>query len=95
MLKQSTQKLEGNDRYEGYGIDLIKELSEMSGFNYTFIIQEDTNSGSIDSKTKKWDGMIGKVISGVSINDFNKLLQFTVIFNKINYGTNNSLLMLL
>lgn len=73
MVKMSPQTLEGNDRYEGFGIDLIKELSEMSGFNYTFIIQEDFNSGSIDQKTKKWDGMIGKVISGVRINDFNLL----------------------
>ncbi|VVC31772.1 Ionotropic glutamate receptor, L-glutamate and glycine-binding domain,Receptor, ligand binding [Cinara cedri] len=64
MVKLSSQTLEGNDRYEGFGIDLIKELSEMSGFNYTFIIQEDLSSGYIDQKTKKWTGMIGEVING-------------------------------
>lgn len=66
MVKLSSSTLEGNDRYEGFGIDLIKELSEMSGFNYTFKIQEDANSGHIDEKTKKWTGMIGEVINGVS-----------------------------
>lgn len=66
MVKLSSNTLEGNDRYEGFGIDLIKELSEMSGFNYTFIIQEDFNSGYPDEKTKKWNGMIGEVINGVS-----------------------------
>lgn len=66
MVKLSSATLEGNDRYEGFGIDLIKELSEMSGFNYTFKIQEDFNSGYIDDKTKKWTGMIGEVINGVS-----------------------------
>lgn len=65
MVKLSSNTLEGNDRYEGFGIDLIKELSEMSGFNYTFKIQEDFNSGYIDEKTKKWTGMIGEVINGV------------------------------
>ncbi|XP_025421709.1 glutamate receptor ionotropic, kainate 3-like isoform X2 [Sipha flava] len=64
MVKLSSNTLEGNDRYEGFGIDLIKELSEMSGFNYTFIIQEDSNSGYKDEKTKKWSGMIGEVIDG-------------------------------
>lgn len=66
LVKLSSSTLEGNDRYEGFGIDLIKELSEMSGFNYTFKIQEDANSGHIDDKTKKWTGMIGEVINGVS-----------------------------
>lgn len=41
----------------------------MSGFNYTFIIQEDASSGYKDEKTKKWSGMIGEVINGVSVFD--------------------------
>lgn len=77
MMKLSSNTLEGNDRYEGFGIDLIKELSEMSGFNYTFIIQEDFNSGYMDEKTKKWDGMIGEVINGVIAN--NNLIKLIVL----------------
>lgn len=65
FMKQSTSRLEGNDRYEGYAIDLIKELSEMSGFSYTITIQEDTKSGNLDEKTKQWTGMIGEIINGV------------------------------
>uniref|UniRef100_A0A182HTL3 Ionotropic glutamate receptor C-terminal domain-containing protein n=1 Tax=Anopheles arabiensis TaxID=7173 RepID=A0A182HTL3_ANOAR len=41
MLKDSPIKLSGNERFEGFGIDLIHELSLMLGFNYTFILQED------------------------------------------------------
>lgn len=80
MVKLSSNKLEGNDRYEGFGIDLIKELSEMSGFNYTFKIQEDSSSGYINETTKKWTGMIGEVINGVRlcrIENFSNLL-FTI-----------------
>jgi len=83
MVKLSSVTLEGNDRYEGFGIDLIKELSEMSGFNYTFKIQEDFNSGYIDDKTKKWTGMIGEVINGVRRNNYNNNVN---IFKHVTYS---------
>jgi len=88
MLKLSSNTLKGNDRYEGFGIDLIKELSEMSGFNYTFIIQEDSNSGYKDDKTKKWSGMIGEVINGVSVHNIvkNKMYKKTTRIKLIIYA---------
>ncbi|XP_049301470.1 glutamate receptor ionotropic, kainate 2-like isoform X3 [Anopheles funestus] len=58
MLKDSPVKLTGNERFEGFGIDLIHELSLMLGFNYTFILQEDGVYGSLNSETKKWNGMV-------------------------------------
>lgn len=66
MLKEASHKLSGNDRFEGFGIDLIHELSLMSGFNYTFEVQVDKSSGNPD-KNGKWNGMIGEVLAGVSI----------------------------
>lgn len=65
MLKESDQQLSGNDRYEGFGIDLIHELSLLVGFNYTFIIREDKSNGVKDEKTGKWSGMIGDLMSYV------------------------------
>uniref|UniRef100_A0A8W7PVP5 Ionotropic glutamate receptor C-terminal domain-containing protein n=1 Tax=Anopheles coluzzii TaxID=1518534 RepID=A0A8W7PVP5_ANOCL len=50
--------LTGNERFEGFGIDLIHELSLMLGFNYTFILQEDGVYGSLNRDTKKWNGMV-------------------------------------
>ncbi|KAL1131752.1 hypothetical protein AAG570_011365, partial [Ranatra chinensis] len=64
MLKKASQKLSGNDRYEGFGIDLIHELSLLSGFNYTFHVQADKSSGNPDKVTGKWNGMIGEVLAG-------------------------------
>ncbi|XP_054270568.1 glutamate receptor ionotropic, kainate 2-like isoform X2 [Macrosteles quadrilineatus] len=63
MLKETTTKLDGNDKYEGMGIDVIHELSLMNGFNYTFREQEDGSSGNPDKVTGKWNGMLGKVIN--------------------------------
>ncbi|XP_061943148.1 glutamate receptor ionotropic, kainate 2-like isoform X5 [Apis cerana] len=64
MLKKSADTMTGNDRYEGFGIDVIQELSKMLGFNYTFEVQADNVYGSYSKKTKKWTGMLGKIIAG-------------------------------
>ncbi|XP_075750504.1 glutamate receptor ionotropic, kainate 2-like [Rhipicephalus microplus] len=32
MLKKSAHKLEGNDRFEGYCVDLLREISATLGF---------------------------------------------------------------
>lgn len=65
MLKETSLNLVGNDRFEGFCVDLIDELSRMLLFNYTFHIQEDGKYGNPD-KYGNWDGMLGKVIDGVS-----------------------------
>uniref|UniRef100_A0A182K4K3 Uncharacterized protein n=1 Tax=Anopheles christyi TaxID=43041 RepID=A0A182K4K3_9DIPT len=62
MLKDTAIKLSGNDRFEGFGIDLIHELSLMLGFNYTFLLQEDGVYGSLNRDTKKWNGMVQELL---------------------------------
>ncbi|CAG9865359.1 unnamed protein product [Phyllotreta striolata] len=64
MLKETTEKLAGNERYEGFGIDVIDELSRLLGFNYTLIEQEDGSYGVMNKTTGKWDGMMGAIIDG-------------------------------
>lgn len=66
MLKESSSVKTGNDRYEGFAIDLIQEMSLILGFNYTFEVQADNVYGSFNNITKKWNGMLGKIIAGVS-----------------------------
>ncbi|XP_017769340.1 PREDICTED: glutamate receptor ionotropic, kainate 2-like [Nicrophorus vespilloides] len=73
MLKESQSSLTGNDRFEGFGIDLIHELSVMEGFNYTFIIREDKSNGAKHPVTGKWSGMIGDLMdfrADLAITDF-------------------------
>lgn len=68
MWKESQAKLYGNDRFEGFGIDLIHELSLLIGFNYTFILRHDKKNGE-KLPNGSWSGMIGDV------NDFVSFLQ--------------------
>ena len=67
MLKDVPNKLEGNDQYEGFGIELIEELGKKLGFSYTFRLQEDGKYGNLDQKTKTWNGMILEIMEGVSV----------------------------
>lgn len=66
MLKDSAERLSGNDRFEGFGIELIHELSLMLGFNYTFQLQDDGVYGSLNRETGEWNGMLRKVLDYVS-----------------------------
>lgn len=65
MQKESTITLSGNDRYEGFAIDIIDEISKKLEFNYTLEVEGDY--GKKNPTTGKWSGMLGKIIAGVSI----------------------------
>ncbi|XP_056638599.1 glutamate receptor ionotropic, kainate 2-like isoform X1 [Diorhabda sublineata] len=62
MRVESMDPVYGNDQYEGFAIDIIKELSAIRGFNYTFVVREDKKNGEFDNKTGQWNGIIGDLI---------------------------------
>ncbi|XP_023349760.1 glutamate receptor ionotropic, kainate 2 isoform X2 [Eurytemora carolleeae] len=62
MLKEDSGVLVGNDRYEGYSVDLIHEIAGILGFNYTIKLVEDGSYGSYNKHTGKWNGMIGELL---------------------------------
>ncbi|KAK2579601.1 hypothetical protein KPH14_010895 [Odynerus spinipes] len=64
MFKESSDLRTGNDRYEGFAIDIIDEMSKILGFNYTFEVQEDNVYGSLQKTTGQWNGMLRKIIDG-------------------------------
>ena len=41
MYVESFEKLSGNDRFEGFAIDLATELSAVLGFNFTIKLVDD------------------------------------------------------
>ena len=67
LVKDSEQKT-GNDRYEGYNLDLVQKISEILGFNYTIRVVEDGKYGSYDKTTDTWNGMIGELLAQVTIS---------------------------
>uniref|UniRef100_W8BR51 Glutamate receptor ionotropic, kainate 3 n=1 Tax=Ceratitis capitata TaxID=7213 RepID=W8BR51_CERCA len=57
------QNVTGNERYEGYAVDLIKELAERMNFEYIFVPVADQQYGKYDPTTKQWNGIIGEIIN--------------------------------
>lgn len=60
MLKEGHGRLEGNDKYEGYVVDLIQMIAKEINITYEFRLRSDGN-GKRDKKTNKWNGIIGEV----------------------------------
>lgn len=73
MLKESSKMLAGNDRFEGFVVDVIDEVSKLSGFKYTLQIVADSNYGSLNPETGEWNGVIRELQDEV-------LFLFKIIF---------------
>ena len=56
--------MEGNDRYEGYAVDLIKKIADMYQLNYLIQPVKDGKYGGRDANGT-WNGMVGELIRGV------------------------------
>lgn len=51
----------GNDRYEGFAVDLINEIAKIVGFNFTLAQADGYGSRRKDGS---WTGMIGEIVEG-------------------------------
>ncbi|CAL8363505.1 unnamed protein product [Merluccius merluccius] len=65
MYKKSDKPLYGNDRFEGYCLDLLKELSNILGFAYEVKLVTDGKYGAQNDKGE-WNGMVRELIDHVA-----------------------------
>lgn len=87
-LKKQNDPLSGNDRYEGYGIDLIKLIAKKCDFDYTLYHLEEGGHGK-PNKGFVWSGLIGEVngsradlaVADITINkERETVVEFTTPF---------------
>ncbi|XP_043982597.1 glutamate receptor 3b isoform X1 [Gambusia affinis] len=64
MYKKKFADLKGNDRYEGYCVDLASEIAKHVGIKYKLSIVMDGKYGARDPETKTWNGMVGELVYG-------------------------------
>ncbi|EHB09197.1 Glutamate receptor, ionotropic kainate 2 [Heterocephalus glaber] len=62
LFKKSDKPLYGNDRFEGYCIDLLRELATILGFTYEIRLVEDGKYGAQDDANGQWNGMVRELI---------------------------------
>ena len=65
MYRKSDTPLYGNDRFEGYCLDLLKELSNILGFIYDIRLVPDGKYGAQNDRGE-WNGMVKELIDHVS-----------------------------
>lgn len=66
MLKESAEMLLGNDRFDGFVVDVIDEVSKLLGFKYILRTAPDSNYGSLNPLTGEWNGIIRELMEEVS-----------------------------
>ena len=64
MYKRDHKVRAGNDRYEGFAVDLIAEVAKMLHFDYDIYLVHDGKFGS-KLPDGNWNGMIGELLAGV------------------------------
>lgn len=57
----------GNTRYEGFCIDLLKEIAHMVGFTYRIELVPDGKYGAYDYETGEWNGIVRQLMDKVSV----------------------------
>lgn len=63
MLKEGAEKLEGNDRFEGFCVAMIEKVAQILGFHYRLNIIADGRFG-VEQEPGRWNGMIGELLAG-------------------------------
>ncbi|XP_035383161.1 glutamate receptor 1b isoform X2 [Electrophorus electricus] len=64
MLKKNHEQFVGNDKYEGYCVELAAEIAKHVGYQYRLELVSDGKYGARDPDTKMWNGMVGELVYG-------------------------------
>ncbi|KAL0973841.1 hypothetical protein UPYG_G00211900 [Umbra pygmaea] len=64
MLKKNHEQLVGNDKYEGYIVELAAEIAKHVGYHYKLKVVSDGKYGARDPDSKMWNGMVGELVYG-------------------------------
>ncbi|XP_015923374.1 glutamate receptor ionotropic, kainate 2 isoform X2 [Parasteatoda tepidariorum] len=61
MMKKDKNQT-GNDRFEGFCIDLLKTIADLIGFSYELYIVPDKKFGAENTTTGEWNGLVREII---------------------------------
>ncbi len=65
LEKGEEGEYQGNERFEGYSLDVIDAISRIIGFTYRIDIVPDNKQGSYDTDTKEWNGLVKHLLDRV------------------------------
>nr|AZQ24985.1 ionotropic receptor [Aphidius gifuensis] len=62
VMLRNTGNFSGNERYEGFCIDLLREIAQMVGFTYRIELVPDGKYGVYNYETKEWNGIVRELM---------------------------------
>lgn len=65
MRKANYQDLQGNDQYEGFCVDMLRELADILKFSFRIKLVDDGLYGAPEPNGS-WTGMVGELMDRVS-----------------------------
>lgn len=66
MRKSNYQDFQGNDQYEGFCVDMLRELADILKFSFKIKLVDDGLYGAPEPNGS-WTGMVGELINRVSV----------------------------
>jgi hypothetical protein len=69
VIHRAQSNLSGNSRYEGFCIDLLKEIATMVGFEYRIELVPDGKYGVVDLETGEWNGIVRQLMDKVDFRN--------------------------
>jgi hypothetical protein len=68
-MHRAQSNLSGNSRYEGFCIDLLREIATMVGFEYRIELVPDGKYGVYDLETGEWNGIVRQLMDKVGFRN--------------------------
>lgn len=59
--------LKGNDRFEGYAVDLMEKICGYLNCSFTFEVVPDGQYGNYNPEKKEWNGLIRELLDRVRL----------------------------
>ena len=75
MFKKSEYALKGNERFEGFCVDLLAEIAKLVHFQYEIRLVPDGKYGAPD-KNNEWNGMVKQLLDRVNVLSYLNLETF-------------------
>lgn len=76
VMLRNTGNFSGNERYEGFCIDLLREIASMVGFTYRIELVPDGKYGVYDYETGEWNGIVRQLMDKVCLGWWKFLVYF-------------------
>ena len=78
ILKKNEEGLSGNHRFEGFCVDLLREIADDVDFEYSFSIVRDRKYGA-QVEGVGWNGMVRELIDNVCLQNLSPFQFFLPI----------------